>query len=155
MTIGANSYGSTSGVAVLVPRYANASAAFDGTTRPVLTTVESQIDQISGLANSILAQAGFITPVSQSDAKLALDIFVNEEVAAIVEGINGSGRFGPTTKEPGRSRFAIIVDDLKTFIEANKQGFVNLGVLLSVTENDSVSAGVISLDFVDHYEDIF
>lgn len=155
MTIASNSYGSTSGVAVLVPRYANGSFVFDGTTRPTITTVESQIDQISGLANSILANAGFITPVSQADAKLALDIFVNEEVAAIVEGINGSGRFGPTTKEPGRSRFVLIMDDLKTFIEANRQGFVNLGVLVNTVENTSLSAGIISLDFVDHNEDIY
>lgn len=155
MTIGLRSYGSTSDVAVLVPRYANSSAVFDGTTRPTLTTVESQIDQISGLANSILAQAGFVTPVVQADAKLALDIFVNEEVAAIVEGINGSGRFGPTTKEPGRSRFALIMDDLKSFIQANKQGFVNLGVEVYVTDAESLSAGVIALDFVDHYEDVY
>ncbi len=127
MAIGANSYGATGDVAILVPRYATAGVVFDGTTRPTLTAVEKQIDQVSGLCNSMLAQAGFKTPVSQADAKLALDIFVNEEVAAIVEGINGSGRFGPTTKEPGRSRFAIILDDLKDFIQANAGGFENLG----------------------------
>lgn len=155
MTIASNSYGSASDVAALVPRYVNASAAFDTTTRPTLATVESQINQISGLANSILATAGFVVPVSQADAKLALDVFINEEVATIVEGINGSGRFGPTSKEPGRSRFVLIMDDLKTFIEANRQGFVNLGVPLNPTENQSISAGVISLDIADHNEDAY
>jgi hypothetical protein len=127
MTISVRSYGTTGGVSALTPRYATSGGVFDGTTRPTITIVEAQIDQISGLANSILSQAGFKIPVSQADCKLALDIFVNEEVAAIVEGINGSGRFGPTTKEPGRSRFQLIMDDLKSFIEANAQGFENLG----------------------------
>ena len=155
MTIAANSYGSTSDVAALTPRYANNSAVFDTTTRPTLLTVEAQINQVSALANSILAQAGFITPVSQTDAKLALDIFVNEEVAAIVEGINGSGRFGPTTKEPGRSRFTLIMDDLKSFVQGNKQGFINLGVPIISSEGESLSVGVISLDFADHNEVIY
>lgn len=155
MTIAANSYGSTSGVAELTPRYANASFVFDATTRPTITTVEAQINQVSALANSILASALFVTPITQVDAKLALDIFVNEEVAAIVEGINGSGRFGPTTKEPGRSRFALIMDDLKAFVQSNKQGFVNLGVAINSVETVSVSTGVIALDFADHNEDTY
>ena len=153
--IGANSYGSTSGVAELTPRYANASFVFDTTTRPTLATVEAQINQVSALANSILASALFVTPITQADAKLALDIFVNEEVAAIVEGINGSGRFGPTTKEPGQSRFGIIMDDLKSFVQANKQGFVNLGVTINSAETESVSTGTLSLDFADHNEDMY
>lgn len=155
MTIGANSYGSTSGVAVLVPRYANASFVFDTTTRPTLATVESLIDQVSGLANSILSSALFVTPITQADAKLALDIFINEEVAAIAEGINGSGRFGPTSKEPGQSRFGIIMDDLKAFVQANKQGFVNMGVTVSTAETESLSTGVIALDIADHNEDVY
>ena len=128
MAIGANSYGSTSGVAVLVPRYANTSGIFDGTTRPVLATVEGLIDQVSGICNSMLATAGFSIPVDQSDCVLSLDFFVNQEVAAVVEGINGSGRFGPTTKsEGGKGRFALIMDDVKAFIESNAEGFERMG----------------------------
>lgn len=155
MSISANSYGSTSGVAVLVPRYANTSFVFDTNTRPTLATVESLIDQVSGLANSILSSALFVVPITQTDAKLALDIFVNEEVAAIAEGINGSGRFGPTSKEPGSSRFTLIMDDLKAFVQANKQGFVNMGVTVNTAETESLSTGVIALDFVDHNEDVY
>lgn len=131
MTISGNSYGTTGGVSALTPRYATSGGVFDTTTRPTLATVEAQIDQVSALANSILAQAGFVIPISQASCKLALDIFINEEVAAIVEGINGSGRFGPTTKEPGRSRFALIMDDLKAFVEANAVGFENMGAVRS------------------------
>lgn len=155
MTVSSNSYGSTSGVAELTPRYANASFVFDATTRPTISTIEAQINQVSALANSIIADALFMTPIVQADAKLALDIFVNEEVAAIVEGINGSGRFGPTTKEPGRSRFTIIIDDLKTFIQSVRQGWVNMGVPVNTVESDSISTGVISLDFADHNEVVY
>lgn len=138
--IGVNSYGSTSDVAALTPRYANVSGVFDTTTRPTLATVETLINQVSGLANSILAQAGFKVPLIQADAKLTLDIFVNEEVAAICEGINGSGRFGPTTKAPGKSRFSIITDDLQMFITVSAGGFENLGAERS---SDSLSIGYI------------
>jgi hypothetical protein len=139
MTIGANSYGSAAGVAVLVPRYANTGGAFDTTTRPVLATVESQIDQVSALCNTMLANAGFDIPVDQADCVLMLAFFVNQEVAAICEGINGSGRFGPTTKsEGGKGRFALIMDDVKAFIDANAPGFERMGA----TRNFSVTAGM-------------
>jgi len=127
MTIGANSYGSASGVASYVPRYANVSATFDTNTRPKLTQIESYIDQISGLVNAILASNGFHIPVTQADAKSAITIFIEQEVAAIAEGINGSGRFGPTTKTPSKSRFAIIMEDISAFILEHADGFENLG----------------------------
>jgi hypothetical protein len=144
MTIGANSYGTTGGVSALTPRYATSGGVFDTTTRPTIATVEAQIDQISGLCNSILAQAGFKVPITQADCKLAIDIFVNEEVAAIVEGINGSGRFGPTTKEPGKSRFALIMDDLQAFVTANAGGFENMGATRS---SDTMTIGYSTADY--------
>jgi hypothetical protein len=100
MAIGANSYGDTTEIIAIVPRYGN-DGVFDATTRPTMNQVESIVDQVSGVVNTILAAQGFAIPISQATAKLMLDFFVNEEVAAIVEGINGSGRFGPTAKRPG------------------------------------------------------
>lgn len=152
MGIAANSYGSTADVAALTPRYADRTTSlFTTATRPTLATVEKQIDQISGLANSILAQAGFKIPVTQADCKLALDIFINEEVAAICEGINGSGRFGPTTKEPGRSRFTLIMEDLEAFVRSNATGFENMGAersseSLTIGYNDSGAANLFTRD---------
>jgi hypothetical protein len=140
MAIAENSYGSVSGVAVLVPRYANTSVAFDLTTRPVLAVVENQIDQISGLVNAILAEAGFSIPVYQVDVRMALDFFVTQEVAAIVEGINGSGRFGPTSKSEGKKgRFALIMDDVKAFIEANTIGFERMGATRSYSATSGLA----------------
>lgn len=146
MAVGANSYGSAAGVAVLVPRYANGTGTFATGDRPALASVEALIDQVSGLLNSILAQNGFTIPVSNTLAPsvvLALTIFVNEEVAAIAEGINGSGRFGPTTKQPNKSRFRIILDDIQDFILMNADGFERLGAVRS-------QSAVGTIGFRDH-----
>lgn len=127
MTVAANSYGSAAGVASYVPRYANGSATFDTATRPKLDQVESLINQISSLVNAILASNGFGIPITQADVVLAITIFIEQEVAAIAEGINGSGRFGPTTKTPGKSRFQIIMEDIAAFVLEHADGFENLG----------------------------
>ena len=127
MSVGVNSYGSASGVASYVPRYANGSATFDANTRPKLAQIESFIDQISSLVNAILASNGFKVPITQADVILSITVFVEQEVAAIAEGINGSGRFGPTTKTPGKSRFQIIMEDISAFILEHADGFENLG----------------------------
>jgi hypothetical protein len=128
MALLTNSYGDTDEVAALTPRNASTAGTFDLTTRPPLTEVESLCDQVSALLNSILAQNGFSIPVTDTDAVLMLDYFVNEEVAAIVEGINGSGRFGPTAKRGGsRGRFALVVEDVQNFIEGNAIGLERLG----------------------------
>ena len=129
MTVGANSYGSAAGVASYVPRYANNSATFDTNTRPKLADVEAFINQISSLVNALLASNGFKIPITQSDVKSAITVFIEQEVAAIAEGINGSGRFGPTTKTPNQSRFKIIMDDIEAFITQHADGFENLGAV--------------------------
>jgi hypothetical protein len=139
MAIGANSYGSVTGVGALVPRWSGAATDFAATTRPTLAQVEGWIDQISAILNSILAQVGFTIPVSQATVKSALGFFVNEEVAAIVEGVNGSGRFGPTAKAMGKQgRFALILGDVEAFLEMNTVGFERLGA----ARNYSVAAGI-------------
>jgi len=55
MAIDDNSYGDLASIGALVPRYANASGTFDTTTRPTGSTVETQIDQVSSIINSLLA----------------------------------------------------------------------------------------------------
>jgi len=130
MATAVNSYGSAEGVVALTPRYGNTDtpSVFDTSTKPTLAVVEVLIDQVSGVLNIILSQEGFTTPIAQADAKLALDGFVESEVASIAEGINGSGRFGPTLKKTGKSRHALIYKDAKEFIADNSTGFARLGV---------------------------
>jgi len=138
MTILDNSYGSTGGVAALTPRYANGSGVYDATTRPTLTQVEGFIDQVSALINVMLAREGFDIPITNADALLMLAMFVNEEVAQICEGINGSGRFGPGQKQIGQSRYKLITADVQEFIDANAEGIEALGASRATSDVGAV-----------------
>ena len=96
MTIAINSYGDVDEIASLCPRLADAiTYKFTTATRPTLTQAESFTDQVSSVLNIMLAEQGFKIPISQADCKLALDLFVNQEVAAIAEGINGQRALRP------------------------------------------------------------
>lgn len=94
-------YGSLEGVAALVRRYVTTTGVFDNTTNPKLNAVNRWLDQASSALNICLRSSGFATPVTLPEAKDALDGFVESMVAAACEGVNGSGRFGPTAKSPG------------------------------------------------------
>ena len=123
-----NSYGDLEGVGALVPNYSGLESNFEDTTRPTDDFVIKFIDQVSALVNSILARVGFTIPATQDDVRRQCAFFVEQEVASIVEGLNGFGRFGPTTKREGpRGRFALMVEDVEAFIEANAIGFERLG----------------------------
>lgn len=123
-----NSYGSVAGVAAIVPRFAGKDGKFDSNTRPSLDYLETLINQVSSILNVIFSEEGFSIPITQSDAVLMCDFFVIQEAASIVEGINGSGRFGPQAKGKGASRFGLIHEDAKDFVMGNANGFINLGV---------------------------
>jgi hypothetical protein len=134
-----NSYGSTAGVAALVPRWAGTAGDFTPSTRPSLAYVESLVDSVSAMLNAMLAEAGFTVPVTAASVVLALDLFVNEEVAAICDGINGSGRFGPTSKAAGnKGRFALLLDDVKAFVAGQAVGFERMGAVRAYT----ISSGI-------------
>ena len=139
MTVAANSYGTAAGVGSLAVKWTNSAASFDTTTRPLLGTVENQINQVSAMINSMLAQHGFDIPVDQADVLLTLVGFVEDEVAAIVEGVNGYGRFGPNPKSGNRSNYQkVISDDVKNFISGNAVGFERLGADRSYSQMASV-----------------
>lgn len=111
------SYGSADGVAALTPRYVQNSGAFDATTRPTLASVETWLLQVSTMLDNILTRHGYAVPVGDAGVKPMLDAFVNEEVASMVEGVNGSGRFGPSAKTGGsRARFAVLLEDVNAFV---------------------------------------
>lgn len=132
-------YASTGEVAALVPRWANTSGVFDSTTRPQLSHVQTWLGQISAMVDSMLAQQGFTIPVTNATVKAALDLFVAEEVAALAEGVNNAGRFGPTAKQKGgASRYKIIMDDVAAFIEANAYGFTLAGAAVSATPGSQI-----------------
>jgi hypothetical protein len=139
MALDANSYGDTSEIAAQVPKHAGTAGTFSTTTRPTLLGLESIVDQLSAIINAMLADAGFQIPISQADAKLMLDMFVNQEAAEIVRGINGYGRFGPT---PGKQKpigwWAVMSGDVEAFINKFMAGIERLGA----TRTYSQTAGL-------------
>jgi len=139
VAVAANSYGTAAGVAALTPRWA-AGDDFVSATRPTLAQVEAWIDQVSSVVNSFLAESGFSIPVTDTDVINSVIPFIEQEVASIVEGVNGAGRFGPTAKPSGkRGRWALIMDDAETFVKANAAGFERLGATRAQDFTDSVA----------------
>lgn len=120
-------YGTSAGVSALTPRYANGIGDFVSADRPTKTQVETFLTQVSNLLDAILSEAGFDTPVTNADVVSLLTLFVQDEVAAIVEGINGSGRFGPTAKGPSKSRYQMIFDDIQVFVYDTSTGMERMG----------------------------
>ena len=152
MAIGTNSYGSTSGVAALVPKYANPSALFDETTKPTLAYVETSVDQVSGIMNSILAELGFAVPVTDDDVKDMLDGFANMTVSHVVEYANGTGRFGPRDKtSKGRGLYSILMGEIKTFLEGVAAGMERLGA----TRSQDLTSGIASLGTDNSGDEVF
>lgn len=134
MALATNSYGDTGEIASMQPRYANTDTPgiFDTTTRPTLLQVESFTNQVSAVVNGMLAKEGFTIPVTEDDTLLALDLFVNEEVASIVEGVNGSGKFGPSGKKGGgKGRWAVLFEDVVKYINKFASGWEALGATRS------------------------
>jgi hypothetical protein len=137
--ITSGTYGSITGVASLAPRHANRSGTFDDTTRPTMAEVATFLDETSAALDILLAEQGFTTPVTQAKVKRLLDLFANQETAAICEGVNGSGRFGPNVgKSSGRGRWAIIGADAEKFIEAYAAGFERVGAARTYARMDSL-----------------
>jgi len=128
MSIRANSYGSVAEIAALARRYTNA-GAFDATTRPMLAEVEKLIDRVSSLVNVLLAEEGFTIPVSQTDAKLAIDDFVTAQVVQLCHAANGAGPLASGSDElrDGKTPFAIITEEASAFINDHAAGLEALG----------------------------
>lgn len=140
-SVAATYYGTPDGVAMLAPRFANRGGKFDDTTRPNHASVLSLLSQVGSILNAILAQSGFTVPVTDADVTPALALFVNQETAAIVEGINGSGRFGPTVesrKGGTKSRFQLITEDVANFASTYAIGLERMGA----TRTNTFASGI-------------
>ena len=112
-------YGTAAEVAAFAPRYADSSGEFSLATRPTLARVDAWLVQVSGVLDTYLASKNYAVPITDAAFLAALNMVPSEEVAAIVEGANGSGRFGPTAPDQrGQGRFAIIRQDVMDFIDS-------------------------------------
>jgi len=131
MGIGANSYGSVAEVEALTKRYTS-SGTYGSGTNPTSTQVEKFIDRVSGIVNVILAEEGFTIPVSQADAKLALDDFVVSQVALLCHAANGNGIYGPGSQQlRNTTPMRLIIKEAEAFIGDHATGFANLGAARS------------------------
>ncbi len=134
------SYGSVSGIASLVPRWARATGGtFDTTTRPTLTDVAAWLEQVSAVMDIMLATEGFAIPITTPATVVAtLDLFVNQEVASMCDGVNSSGRFGPLPSKGGTFQREIITGDIKKFIEDFAAGLALAGASRTLTTGSQI-----------------
>lgn len=141
MAIALNSYGTAAGVASLTPQYVNLNGAFDNYpdgTNPKLSTVESWINQISAALNVALANAGFVIPVTQADAKEMLASFVEGHAAMMVRSVNGAGKFAASNERPLAldEFFLELAEVANEWVGAKATGLKALGV-------DTVATGYV------------
>lgn len=128
-------YSTAQRVAEFVPRIADQDNEFTTDTNPKLATVELWLNQVSSVMDSYLAQAGFSVPITEESVVLVIDLFVAQEVAALCEGVRGSGRFGPTNKAPHNGRFSSVFRDVQLFVKDNAVGFERMGALRNNSEH--------------------
>lgn len=120
-------YGSLAEVAALVPLYTS-SGSFSSSTRPTEAQVQQFLERVSALMNTLLAKEGFDIPVTQADAKLALDDFVVMQAAHLAAFANGAGPFVAGADEMRYSTpTRVILRDAELFLEANALGLERLG----------------------------
>lgn len=138
-------------VAALVGRY-TADGSFTSATRPTLTAVEKFIDRISAMVNVLLAEEGFTIPVSQSDAKLAIDEFVVAQATQLAHAANGAGPYAPGSEElrNGRTPFQIITQEAVNFFSKHADGLEQLGA----TRTRSLTNGLACRTVDDAGDDI-
>jgi len=134
------SYGSLEEVAAFVPRYADRTGVFTLTTRPTINQVTVWLTQVSGVLDAYLVSKGWSVPVTDASLNASLDMFTSEEVAAMVEGVNGSGRFGPTApNQRQQSRFAIIRSDVTNYIDSLLVGNETMALSVDTHREDGWS----------------
>jgi hypothetical protein len=151
VAIGASSYGSVAEVAALVGRYTEM-GSFSSSTRPTTLQVEKFIDRISAVVNVLLAEQGFVIPVSAASPKLAVDEFVVAQVVQLAHGANGAGPFAPGAEElrDGRTPFQIILKDAAAFFDKHADGLEALGATRSLTHTNGLACRTVD----DSGEDI-
>lgn len=148
-TLGANSYGAITQVEARCNKRLK-DGAFGATTTPTDDQVRDFMDEVSAILNIILAQEGFTVPVTDENIKMVLASWVADEVASIVEGINGSGRFGPRGKDQRggmTGRYTLITKDAKQFVEDTVFGFEAYGAAREKDVGDVIAYNTANTPF--------
>ena len=158
MTVLSNSYGTADGVAVRCGQYVDCTTGlFTTGTHPTKAQVETFINQMSGIMNTSLSRAGFTIPIAQADAAQAVTGIVEEYSADLVLATGFQGRFySALFQASGMNRMAFIAKEIDEWVTSAAIGLENMGAARVTTGGaDSLQAGVISLDFVDHNETVY
>ena len=140
MPIGANSYGTVAMVEALTKRYTS-SGSYGAATNPTSSQVETWINQVSGSVNVLLAEKGFVIPVSQADAKLALETIVVEAVSDLCHAANSAGRFyTDRALERGQAPMKVIRQEMAEWIGEHAEGFEAIGAGRSVANTGGIGS---------------
>ena len=138
MAIRSDSYGSVAEITALTRHMLRGESAFNSTTSPSATELETFIDRVSGAVNVAMANRGLTTPVTNTTAVLDVDGFVVGKVCEVVElVIRGAGN---RAKE-GTSRFTPLSGlskDAKEFVDNHSLGWIRLGVSESYRMSDGL-----------------
>jgi hypothetical protein len=127
MAPSANSYGDITSIVALTKVYLRGQTVYNTTTHPTRAQVDLFFDQVSGALNLALANKGFTTPLTQTDAVFACDMWVNGMVAALVEASQPTAGFG-SEENPRSVLFARLGERAEEWVSANQAGFAHLGV---------------------------
>jgi hypothetical protein len=139
MTVASYAYGTSEDVAGYTPRYAAASGDFDTTTNPTQARVEGMINRTSSIINAFLSDFGFNVPLTSTQGVNIMTELVMEYVTELIEGIRGSGRFAPNSKQiGGRSKWTLISSEIYDFLDNIATGLEDMGE----TRTDSTIAGL-------------
>lgn len=131
MTTLDNSYGTVDEVAAMVSRYTVGgefiAASQSNATRPTLEQVERFLDRISGLVNVYLAQEGITVPVTQADAKAAIDELVVETVVELCHIANSAGRFFTDRRLRKQEPMRVLREEIARWVDGHAAGLEALG----------------------------
>jgi len=158
-TPGVKSYGTAAHVAALVPVYTTG-GVFSASDNPSLANVVNWIDQVSALLNIALNGSGFTTPVTNADAILILQAWVEQAVADLCAYANSAGRFfTEKALERGVSPMVSIRREVTDWIVSITESLIAAGVAhtdddLTEQASGSLVGGVLTMDFAEHNEDL-
>jgi hypothetical protein len=135
-------YGALTDVAALSATYTTA-GVYSTTTNPKAAQVELWLTDVSDLLDLALAQHRFTIPIDTGLANYVkitniLSNVVVPLVADLCHASNSSGRFfTQKAVEWGLSPMKVITKDINTWVEANADGLVALGLTLTPAESES------------------
>lgn len=144
-------YGSLGGVGLLARKYANDNQTFTSATIPTANQVETWLSQVCSQLNACLADARFGIPVTAVDVIPLLDMFVNRQVASMVEALHLSHRAGPLV---GQNTRGVTVADIlaglpgasRAFIQENAGGIEAMGAGRGTSQTRMGSVAMIRVD---------